>query len=201
MTLISAANFLNANVLLLLSISSDIFRRPQDFFATISNLLEVEALLSEICCVFLGCQAWSLMTWETMAIFKGLIAPVAGNNHNDEKEYDIHSDTTMNRLRTQKTERTCRSTNNNGSCESWPELGLSMKFTLSSLLPPYLVAYYHYRNSLMDPYKKFIGFYSKSQHMFVNYSLVLDATMSCELQEYGDLTEEECILNLSLYVV
>ena len=40
------------------------------------------------------------MMQETMAIFKGLIAPVAGNNHNNEKEYDIHSDTTVNiRLR------------------------------------------------------------------------------------------------------
>ena len=35
-----------------------------------------------------------------MAIFKGLIAPVAGNNHNNEKEYDIHSNTAVNiRLR------------------------------------------------------------------------------------------------------
>jgi len=53
----------------------------------------------------------------------------------------------------------------------------------------------------MDPYKKFVGFYTRSQHAFVNYSLVFDAAMSCELQEYGDLTEEECVLNLSLYVV
>ena len=45
----------------------------------------------------------------------------------------------------------------------------------------------------MDPYKKFVGFYTRSQDAFVNYSLVLDATMSCELQEYGDLTEEECV--------
>ena len=34
-----------------------------------------------------------------MAIFEGLIASVAGNNHNNEKEYDIHSDTAVNRLR------------------------------------------------------------------------------------------------------
>ena len=53
----------------------------------------------------------------------------------------------------------------------------------------------------MDPYKKFVGFYTRSQDAFVNYSLVLDATMSCELQEYGDLTEEECVPILFLCVV
>ena len=42
------------------------------------------------------------MMRETMAIFKGLIAPIAGNNHNNEKEYDIHSNTTVNRLRKSK---------------------------------------------------------------------------------------------------
>lgn len=53
----------------------------------------------------------------------------------------------------------------------------------------------------MDPYKKFVGFYTRSQDAFVNYSLVLDAAMSCELQEYGDLTEEECVSILFLCVV
>ena len=64
-----------------------------------------------------------------------------------------------------------------------------------------LVAYYHYKNSLMDPYKKFVGFYTRSQDMFVNYSLVSDAAMSCELQEYGDLTEEVCVPILFLCVI
>ena len=53
----------------------------------------------------------------------------------------------------------------------------------------------------MDPYKKFVGFYTRSQDAFVNYSLVLDAAMSFELQEYGDLTEEECVSILFLCVV
>ena len=42
------------------------------------------------------------MTRETMAVFKGLVAPIAGNNHDNEKDYDIHSDTAVNRLRKSK---------------------------------------------------------------------------------------------------
>ncbi|KIM35219.1 hypothetical protein M413DRAFT_14685 [Hebeloma cylindrosporum] len=47
------------------------------------------------------------------------------------------------------------------------------------------------KNSPVDPYKKFVGFYTRSQDAFINYSLVLDAAMSLEVEEYGDLTEEE----------
>lgn len=45
----------------------------------------------------------------------------------------------------------------------------------------------------MDPYKKFIGFYTRIQEVFVNYTLVLDAATLFEVKEYGDLTEEQCI--------
>ena len=45
-------------------------------------------------------------------------------------------------------------------------------------------------NSLVDPYKKFIEFYTRSQDVFANYSLVLDVAMSFEFKEYGDLSEE-----------
>jgi hypothetical protein len=49
----------------------------------------------------------------------------------------------------------------------------------------------------MDPYKNFIGFYTRSQDAFVNYNLVLDVAISCEVQEYEVLTEEECVSVLS----
>ena len=63
-------------------------------------------------------------------------------------------------------------------------------------------AYYHYRNCPTDPYKKFVGFYTRSQDAFVNYSLVLDAAMSLEVEEFGDLTKEQCVLFFFLpYVV
>ena len=35
----------------------------------------------------------------------------------------------------------------------------------------------------MDRYKNFVEFYTRSQDVFVNYSLVLDATMSFEAKE------------------
>lgn len=49
------------------------------------------------------------------------------------------------------------------------------------------------RNCPTDPYKKFAGFYTRSQDAFVNYSLVLDAAMSLEVKEFGDLTEGQYV--------
>ena len=37
--------------------------------------------------------------------------------------------------------------------------------------------------------------------MFVNYSLVLDAAMSLEVKEFGDLTKEQCVFFSLLYMV
>ena len=124
---------------LLLFTSSCISCRPQDF---VSDLLEVEVHSSKIDRVFLGCQAWSLMTWKTMAILKGLVVPIAGNNHDEEEELVILP------FKVERTERTCRSTNDNWSCDSimWVLIWLlssrsfplysshSLLFTLLSLL-------------------------------------------------------------------
>ena len=64
-------------------------------------------------------------------------------------------------------------------------------------------AYCYYRKSgcPTDPYKKFVGFYTRSQDVFVNYGLVLDAAMSLEVEEFGDLTKEQCVLLFLLFVV
>jgi hypothetical protein len=61
------------------------------------------------------------------------------------------------------------------------------------------LAYYQYRNCPTDPYKKFVGFYTRSQDAFVNYSLVLDAAMSLEVEEFGDLTGEQYTFFLAVY--
>jgi hypothetical protein len=62
------------------------------------------------------------------------------------------------------------------------------------------LAYYQYtRNCPTDPYKKFVGFYTRSQDAFVNYSLVLDAAMSLEVEEFGDLTGEQYAFFLAVY--
>ena len=55
------------------------------------------------------------------------------------------------------------------------------------------VAYCHDRNSPVDTYKKLLGFYTRNQDVFVNYSLVLDATILFEVKGYGDLNEEWCV--------
>lgn len=58
------------------------------------------------------------------------------------------------------------------------------------------------RNCPTDPYKKFVGFYTRSQHAFVNYSLVLDAALSLEVEEFGELTKEQCVtIFFLLYVI
>ncbi|KAF8153904.1 hypothetical protein B0H34DRAFT_809548 [Crassisporium funariophilum] len=49
------------------------------------------------------------------------------------------------------------------------------------------------RNQPIDPYKKFVCFYTRSQDVFVNYSNVLDAGMSWEVREFGELTEQQFI--------
>jgi hypothetical protein len=61
--------------------------------------------------------------------------------------------------------------------------------------------YYYYRNCPTDPYKKFVGFYTRSQDAFVSYSLVLDAAMSLEVEEFGDFTKEQCVFPPLLYVI
>ena len=75
-----------------------------------------------------------------MAIFKGLVAPVAGNNHNKEKEYDIHSDTAVNRLRKSKGLAADQQTitgHVTQSCGLNSDCFVDVKFTLLSLLPPH----------------------------------------------------------------
>ena len=58
------------------------------------------------------------------------------------------------------------------------------------------------RNCPTDPYKKFVGFYTRSQHAFVNYSLVLDAALSLEVEEFGELNKEQCVsIFFLLYVI
>jgi hypothetical protein len=49
----------------------------------------------------------------------------------------------------------------------------------------------------MDPYRKFVAFYTRSQDAFINFSLVLDAAMSLEVEEFGDLTKEQCVFLFS----
>lgn len=56
---------------------------------------------------------------------------------------------------------------------------------------PFNLLLFYYRNCPTDPYKKFVGFYTRSEDCFVNYSLVLDTAMSLEVEEFGELTEEE----------
>ena len=46
-------------------------------------------------------------------------------------------------------------------------------------------------NDPLDPYRKFVSFYTRSQNAFVNYYAVLDAAMAWEIAEFGELTRDQ----------
>lgn len=49
------------------------------------------------------------------------------------------------------------------------------------------------RSDVLDPYRKFVAFYTRSQNPFVNYYSVLDAGMAWETNQFGDLTRDEFV--------
>ncbi len=51
-----------------------------------------------------------------------------------------------------------------------------------------------HRSDALDPYRKFVAFYTRSENPFVNYYLVLDAGMAWEASEFGDLTRDQSVL-------
>ena len=52
------------------------------------------------------------------------------------------------------------------------------------------------RSDALDPYRKFVAFYTRSENPFVNYYVVLDAGMAWETSEFGDLSRDQCVLFL-----
>jgi hypothetical protein len=49
----------------------------------------------------------------------------------------------------------------------------------------------YFSNDPLDPYRKFAGFYTRTQNPFVNYYAVFDAGMAWEIGEFGELTRDQ----------
>lgn len=47
-----------------------------------------------------------------------------------------------------------------------------------------------YRSDALDPYRKFVAFFTRSENLFVNYYSVLDAGMAWETSQFGDLSRD-----------
>lgn len=47
------------------------------------------------------------------------------------------------------------------------------------------------RKDPLDPYGKFVAFYTRSENAFVNYHVVLDAGMAWETGQFGDISRDE----------
>ncbi len=52
------------------------------------------------------------------------------------------------------------------------------------------------RSDALDPYQKFMAFYTRSENPFVNYYVVLDAGIAWETSEFSDLSRDQCVLFL-----
>ena len=46
------------------------------------------------------------------------------------------------------------------------------------------------RSDALDPYRKFVAFYTRSETPFVNYYTVLDTGMAWENSQFGDLSRD-----------
>ncbi len=57
------------------------------------------------------------------------------------------------------------------------------------------------RSDALDPYRKFVAFYSRSENPFVNYYSVLDAGMAWETSQFGDLSRDESVFVLVCFSV
>ncbi len=56
------------------------------------------------------------------------------------------------------------------------------------------------RSDALDPYRKFVAFYSRSENPFVNYYSVLDG-MAWETSQFGDLSRDESVFFLCFSVL
>lgn len=63
-----------------------------------------------------------------------------------------------------------------------------MIFTTDSNRPTY-----NCRSDALDPYRKFVAFYTRSENPFVNYYSVLDAGMAWETSQFGNLSRDESV--------
>jgi hypothetical protein len=52
------------------------------------------------------------------------------------------------------------------------------------------------RSDALDPYRKFVAFYTRSENPFVNYYSVLDAGMAWETSQFGDLSKDAFVFIL-----
>jgi hypothetical protein len=50
-----------------------------------------------------------------------------------------------------------------------------------------------HRSDALDPYRKFVAFYTRSENLFVNYYSVLDVGMAWETSQFGDLSRDEFV--------
>ena len=48
-----------------------------------------------------------------------------------------------------------------------------------------------HRSDALDPYQKFMAFYTWSENLFMNYYSVLDVGMAWETSQFGDLSKDE----------